>query len=404
MKHVIIGAGAAGISAAKTIRKFQAKDEIVIISTDDAVYSRCMLHNYISGERDKKAISFIDDNFFADNNIRWISDTAVTDIDATNKIVKFAKGSESYDKLLIASGSECTDLPILKSNTPKNVLSLRHLSDAKAIKESAKDANNIIIIGAGLVGLDAAYALLDTNKKPTVIDMANSILDFNLDSYAAGVYQQKFEDAGCTFQLGQRVDRVDTDSSKNVTALTLDSGKKLPCDLVIVAIGSYPAVGFLKNSGVDYSRGITVDKYLSTNIKDIYAAGDVTGLSSIWPNAVKQGEIAAKNMCNLPTIHDDKFADKNTINYFGIPTLSLGDVTSGDGTKIQKDRSKYKKINLRNGLVVGVILQGDIANSGFWQYLIKNNVDVSQINSSIFNLSFADFYGLQENGEYQWSV
>ena len=133
MKHVIIGAGAAGISAAKTIRKFQAKDEIVIISTDDAVYSRCMLHNYISGERDKKAISFIDDNFFADNNIRWISDTAVTDIDATNKIVKFAKGSESYDKLLIASGSECTDLPILKSNTPKNVLSLRHLSDAKAI-------------------------------------------------------------------------------------------------------------------------------------------------------------------------------------------------------------------------------------------------------------------------------
>ena len=307
MKHVIIGAGAAGISAAKTIRMFQPKDEIVIISEDESVYSRCMLHNYISGERDEKGISFIDDSFFSENNIRWISGKTVSSIDSVNKLVKFNNETESYDKLLIASGSESTTLPLFQSQNAKNVLTLRHLHDAKAIKKLAKEAKNIVIIGAGLVGLDAAYALLDMGKKPIVVDMADSILNLNLDSYAAGVYQQKFEAAGCTFQLGCKIDHADSDAAGNINFLTLDSGKKLACDLVIVAIGSKPAVNFLTTS-------LTVNDYLSTNINDVYAAGDVTGLSAIWPNAVKQGEVAAKNMCGIPTIYDDKFALKNTIN------------------------------------------------------------------------------------------
>jgi len=397
MKHVIIGAGAAGISAAKTIRKFQPKDEIVIISADDAVYSRCMLHNYISGERDEKGISFINDKFFAKNNIRWINGKTVKDIDTTNKVVKFTNGAESFGKLLIASGSESTKMPLLQSQNPKNALNLRHLHDAKAIKEIGKEAKNIVIIGAGLVGLDAAYALLDMGKKPIIVDMADSILSLNLDSYAASVYQQKFEEAGCTFKLGCKINHADNDATGDISSLALDSGEKLACDLVIVAVGSQPAVDFL-------AADLSVDNYLSTNIKDIYAAGDVTGLSAIWPNAVKQGEVAAKNMCGIPTIYDDKFALKNTINYFGLPSLSVGEVEANEGEQIQKDRNKYKKVILRDNHVVGVVLQGDIAHSGFWQYLIKNKVDISHVNSSVFNLSFADFYGVQENGEYQWAT
>ena len=399
MKHVIIGAGAAGISAAKTIKNFRPIDEIVIISTDEAVYSRCMLHNYISGERDENGISFIDDNFFAENNIRWISGKAVTGIE--NKTVNFGMESETFDKLLIASGSESTKLPLIQSQNTKNVLNLRHLNDAKAIQKLAKDAKNIVIIGAGLVGLDAAYALLSKSKKTTVVDMANSILDFNLDNYAAGVYQQKFEDAGCAFKLGCKIIKANSDAAGNVISLALDSGESLPCDLLIVAIGSQPAVDFLSNSKIYCNKGIVVDDYLSTNVEDIYAAGDVTGLSAIWPNAVKQGEIAAKNMFGIPTIYDDTFAIKNTVNYFGLPSISLGEVEAAEGEHIQKDRSKYKKIILQDGLVIGVILQGDIAHSGFWQYLIKNKI---QVNNSVFNLSFADYYDVQENGEYQWTV
>jgi len=406
MKHVIIGAGAAGISAVKTIRELNKSDEIIVISTDDAVYSRCMLHNYISGERDEKGISFIDDDFFAKNNIRWLCGKTVTKIDTDKRQVHFADGAEPYDKLLIATGAEVINLPPVQSGNPANALGLRHLSDAKEIRERAHNAKDIVIIGAGLVGLDAAYALIGMGKKPTVVDISDSILAINLDPYASGIYKKKFEEAGCTFHLGQKVSGADKDANGNVVSLTLHSGKKLPCDLVIVAIGARPELEFLVGSGITYDYGVTVNQHLATNVDGVYAAGDVTGLSGIWPNAVKQGEVAAKNMCDVQTVYDDMFSLKNTVNYFGIQSLSLGKVApeEGDTSEMRNSRNKYEKVILRNGVIVGVILQGDIAHSGFWQYLIKNEIDVSKIKHSVFSLSFADFYGIKENGEYEWVV
>ena len=295
---------------------------------------------------------------------------------------------------------------MLSSQNHANVFGLRHLSDAKAIRERAKDAENIVIIGAGLTGMDAAYALADMGKKPVIVDISDTILAVNLDAYTANVYKKKFEAAGCVFRLGQKVNGADSHTDGDVTSLTLDSGEKLPCDMVVVAVGARPAVKFLEGSGVACNSGIAVNKHLATNIAGIYAAGDVTGLSGIWPNAMKQGEVAGKNMCGVPTVYDDIFAIKNTVNYFGIQSLSLGVIepTNADVFEIRNSKDRYEKVILRDGVVAGVILQGNIAHSGFWQFLIKNNINVSEINRSVFSLSFADFYGMRDNGEYQWVV
>jgi len=315
-------------------------------------------------------------------------------------------GSEPFDTLLIATGADSTKLPPVQSQNPANAFGLRHLSDAQAIKERAKCAENIVIIGAGLVGLDAAYALIGIGKKPVVVERSDTILSANLDAYTANVYKKKFEEAGCTFHLGQSLSGVDMDADNNVTSIILSSGEKLPCDMAIVAIGTRPAVNFLADSGIDCDKGVVVDRHLATNKKGIYAAGDVTGLSGVWPNAIKQGEVAAKNMCGIPAVYDDTFANKNTIHYFGIPSLSLGkmDVEEGDVFEIRNSKNKYEKIIMRDGTVVGVIVQGDIAHCGFWQFLIKNKVDVSKIKRPVFSLSFADFYGIKENGEYHWAI
>jgi len=410
MKHVIVGAGAAGISAAKTILKRQGNDEIVIISTDTAVYSRCMLHKFISGERGEAELSFIPDGFFEDNNINWLSGVTITGIDTKNKLVYYHGGSESYDRLLIATGAQSVISPIGGLHGSKNVFSLRNLSDAEAIRESAARADNIVIVGAGLVGLDAAYALVEMGKKPMIVDMADSILAVNLDAHAAFTYQTKFEEAGCSFHLGKKISGTICDASGAVVAVVLDSGKHLSCDLVIIAVGARPAVTLLENSGVICKRsataGVYVDKYLAASADGVYVAGDAAGLSGIWPNAVNQGEVAALNMCGVPTVYDDTFALKNTINFFGITSLSVGQLMAreGDTEYCREDRDRYEKIILRRGVPVGVILQGDISHSGFWQYLIKNKINVSGIPKPVCKLSFADFYGIETNGEYKWTI
>jgi len=406
MKHVIIGSGAAGITAAKVLREQCENAEIVILSADEAVYSRCMLHHFVSGERQVEELSFISDGFFAEHRIRFCPNVQVTGIDTASQCVLFDGGSETYDRLLIATGSESFFPPIDGLSGTKQVYGLRDLSDARAIREQAKRAEHIVVIGAGLVGLDAAYGLVKMGKAPTVVDFAETILSANLDAHAAATYQAKFEEAGCRFYLDRKVTEVVRDGAGNVSAVTLDSGDTLPCDLLIVAVGVRPMIGFLQDSGIACGRGVMVNDHLATNVPGIYAAGDAAGLSESWPSAILQGEVAAMNMSGTKTTQQDTFSAKNTVHFFGIPALSAGRLVAGPGDveDCREDRNRYQKVITHDGVPVGVILQGDISRSGFWQYLIKNNFDVTNIPKSIWNVSVADTYGLDENGEYQWDV
>ena len=407
MKHVIIGAGAAGITAAKTIRGLCPEDEIVIISEDEQISSRCMLHKYISGERDNETISFVPGDFFTENKIKWYSGVKVTGVDTAAKKVLTADEAVNYDKLLIATGSMSITPPIGALQTAKNVFGLRVMTDAKAIRERAKKAKQIVIVGAGLVGLDAAYALLEMKKDVTVVELIPRILSINIDAQAAGAYQKLFEEAGCKFHLGRKVTDTVVDSEGNVSQVLLDDGTALSCDLVVVAVGVRPASAFLEGSDIARNNmAIIVDKYMATNNPDVYVAGDVAGLSGIWPNAMRQGYIAASNMCGDSKTYDDTFAIKNTVNFFGLVTLSVGmlDPADGDSVVMREDRNSYQKVIIRDGCIKGVILQGDISNGGFWQYLIKNSIKIDAIKKPVWKISYADFCTLDESGEYRWTV
>jgi NAD(P)H-nitrite reductase large subunit len=415
MNHLIIGAGAAGISAARTLLWEMPKDRVTILSEDGEVYSRCMLHRFISGERDAESLNFINDRLLDNSRVEWIRGKTVTRFDGASKT---AYGGEdklaSGDTVIIATGANSVTPPIGDLRTAGNVYGLRHLADARAIAEKAANAGKVVIIGAGLVGLDAAYALIEgagKRKRPmelTVIEMVPSVLAINLDPHAAGTYQRLFEKAGVTFHLGRKV--VNTRSAPDgkgnpaLTGVEIDTGELIPCDMAILAVGVRPAVGFLAGSGVTAERAVAVNEFLETNIPGIYAAGDAAGLSGIWPNAQKQGQTAARNIAGWNMAYEDRFALKNTVNFFGLPTLSVGRFTpqEGDEVLIKEDRLNYRKIILRNGTVQGVILQGDIGGSGFWQHLIKNRIPVT--GKRVWKLSYADFFGMENNGEYRWVV
>lgn len=410
MKIVIIGASAAGISAAKTIKVSEPKTEVVIISREDSVHSRCMLHKFLGHQRDAKGISFIADDFFETTGITWLNNTTVISLDPDYKTVTTHDNQTiSYDKLLIATGAGYFIPPIPGLRESKNVYGFRDLKDAKLLDRECQTAKNTVVIGAGLVGMDAAVALLERGLNVTVIEMTKDVMSLQLDHQAAVAYQQLFEEAGAEFILEDKVVSVDVNDVGRGTTIHLASGKAVPADVIVIAAGVRPAFNFTQGSGIKTNQAILVGDDLKTNIDDIYAAGDVTGIAGIWPNAMKQGRIAAINMLGEKLLYEDRYALKNTVNFYGLTTLSLGNINPEPEENceifIREDRHNYQKVVLKNGIVQGVIMQGDIGGTGFWQYLIKNKIDVSDKNKDVFGLSFADFYDLdQQTGEYKYAV
>lgn len=424
MKHVIIGGGAAGIKAAEQIRSLEKDSKITIIMEDMNIHSRCMLHKYLSGERSVEEMSFIPKEMEEELNIEFFRGYTISSVDTDKKIVSIiplndqisganssAKIEEvSYDKLLIATGSNGFIPPAPGLREAKNVYCFRHLREAEIIREKAKDANDIAIIGAGLVGIDAAYGMLERGKNVTVIDMALSIIPMQLCKKAGDMYQKLFEDDGCKFELGRKVSDTKMDVNGNITSIILDNGTEVKCDLVISAAGERASIKFLEGSLIKIDRFIEVDDHMRTNVKDVYAAGNATGLSGTWPNAKKQAEVAAYNMCGFEKTYDDTYAMKNTMNFYGLATLSLGSGKEEEGDRIieQQDSFGYRKAIIRNGVLDSVVLQGKNLNyAGVYQHIIKNKINIEDIikddENKVFKLSFADFYATDGRGQYVYA-
>ena len=407
-RFVIIGAGAAGIAAAQTLRDFRPKDMITVLSIDEKVHSRCMLHKYLGHERDEQGINFVAADFFEQNDIYHIPCQTVSRIDIQAKTVYYGESySIPYDKLLISTGSGFFIPPIPHFREAPNVFGFRDLSDAIKIDAAFARGKRVFIVGSGLVGLDAASALAERGADITIAEMAPRVMPLQTDEYAAGVYQKAFEAHGCKFLLGIGASDAVVDGEGNITEVILSNGEHVPCDFIIMAAGVRPRIQIALDSGIKAERAIEVDDHLRTSAPDVYAAGDCTGLSGVWPDAMAQGKAAAENMAGLDTVYEKPYPFKNTSNFFGVTMLSAGrlDLTEGAEILVHKTPGEYKKAVITNGRLTAYLSLGDISNQGLYLYLIRTGVDVSDKLDRIFRLSFADFYGINEkNGEFAYSV
>ena len=407
-RFVIIGAGAAGIAAAQTLRDFRPKDMITVLSIDEKVHSRCMLHKYLGHERDEQGINFVAADFFEKNDIYHIPCQTVSRIDTQAKTVYYGESySIPYDKLLISTGSGFFIPPIPHFREAPNVFGFRDLSDAMKIDAAFARGKRVFIVGSGLVGLDAASALAERGADITIAEMAPRVMPLQTDEYAAGVYQKAFEAHGCKFLLGIGASDAVVDGEGNITEVILSSGEHVPCDFIIMAAGVRPRIQIALDSGIKAERAIEVDDHLRTSAPDVYAAGDCTGLSGVWPDAMAQGKAAAENMAGLDTVYEKPYPFKNTSNFFGVTMLSVGrlDLTEGAEILVHKTPTEYKKAIVKDGKLTAYLSLGDISNQGLYLYLIRTGVDLSGKLDKIFRLSFADFYGINEkNGEFAYSL
>lgn len=407
MKYVVLGASAAGINGVREIRRNKPDAEIVLVSKDDAIYSRCILHHYMSGMRTKEQLCFAEPDFETRFRVDWRKGVACVSLDEDKKEVGLSDGSRiSYDKLLIATGSHAFLPPVAGLREAAGVYGFRDILETEAIRDKAACAAHIVIMGGGLTGLDAAVGFLHMGKTVDLVETAEWLLPKQLDRRSAATYEKELTGKGVRLHLGVRIERILRDDSGHISGIELGNGETIPCDLMVVTAGVRPNTGFLEGTGVKLDEyGLVIDQFGQTNVPDIYGAGDVTGRTPIWPVAVKQGMIAAANMTGYPMSMGDFFASKSTMNFLGIPTMSLGTPVKPDESYeelVEDTGETYRKVIHKNGKIHGAILQGELSYGGVLTQLIARRIDVSKVKKPLFAIDYSDFFHTKDNFEFYY--
>ncbi|OGW71458.1 MAG: hypothetical protein A2047_05405 [Omnitrophica bacterium GWA2_41_15] len=392
MQYVIIGSSAAGISAIEAIRTKDKTSKIIVISDEkNPLYSRCLISYLLAGTIDEKKIWYRPGSFFKDNKVEALLGIRAEKINAVKKEITLSnKEKLKFDKLLIATGAspKLEDIPGIDK---KGVFPLRTIEHTIEIQSMLDKVKSVAVLGGGLIGLRAAYALKNRGKDVSVFVKSGSILSQIIDKDAAGLMQKRIEEKGIKIFTGVAAKEII--GAKSVNGVTFEDGSKHDCELVIIGKGVSPNIEIAKDSGIKTNWGILANEYLRTGVEDIFTAGDVSetndialeegSINAIWPAACEQGRIAGLNMTGESETYEGSLA-MNSIEFFGLPVISVG-ITRPKSDKykeiVKKDAGKniYKKIVLRDGIIVGVIFVNSIENIGIIGALIRNKADVTGI-------------------------
>ena len=409
-KYVIIGNSVAGINAAEAIRSIDKKGSLCIISDEKYhIYSRPLISYYLAGKINKERMYYRDMDFYKENNIDLMLSKKTTSIDASKKKnIGLADGEKIvFEKLLVATGGK----PIIPEGfkTGNGVFTFIKWDDADGIKEYIKKKNvkNVVVVGAGLIGLKATEGLMGLGVGITIVELADTILSATFDKEASLIIEKALSKSGCKIKTGTTVKEIVYKKSvskneKTIEKVILKNKEKIPCQLVILAIGVTPNTELAKNTQIKVNRGIVVDDKMQTTVKDIFAAGDVVegydfllGVSrpiAIWPNASKQGKVAGYNMAGSKKTYEGSFA-MNSVELGGIPTISMG-ITAPVGpdfevlSELNKKEATYKKIIIKDSKIVGAIFVNKIDRAGIFTGLIKNKVDTKSFKEKLLNDDF----------------
>jgi nitrite reductase (NADH) large subunit len=395
--YLIIGNGVAGTTAAENIRK-QDKDGNITIVTDEDLpfYWRIQLNEYISGDMTEEQLLAKEKDWYRDQNISLKLKTRIVGADAQKKVVVSKDKEElAYDRLLIATGSH-SFIPPIKGSEREGVFALRDVQDARDISAYAKNIEDVILIGGGLLGLEAGNALRKLGKKIMVVEFFPRLLPRQLDVDGAARLQKIMEGMGFCFRLGAKTQEI-TGEDKASGAL-LEGGETLSGQMVVISAGVRPNLELAEPLGLKTDKGIVVDERLQTNQPDIHAAGDVAEFGGmpygIWPAAMEQGKIAGLNMAGgKATYPGTTMAAK--LKVVGIDLASAGNIDAENEleSKVTTDEEQYKKIVLEDNKIIGCIMLGDTKGFNEITRMMSEKRDVSQIKEQILSEGF-DFKGV----------
>ena len=393
-QYIIIGNGVAANTAAESIRKNDEEGTIKIF-TKEAVpyYYRPALPEYLSGEKELDNLILHDLNWYEKNNIELFLSTEILSINSDKKEISANDSTtHSYDKLLIATGGY-SFIPPIKGADNENVYSLRDLKDADTIKDKAKTSKSMVLIGGGLLGLEAGNDIRKTGIKIKVVEFFPRLLPRQMDTTGADMLRKVMEDMGFNFYLGAKTNEIKGQESH--LSVNLESSEKIRADLVIISAGVRPEMKLAKDLGLKTNLGVKVNDQMETGITDIYAAGDLIEHNGrfygIWPAAMEQGKIAGLNMSGQKAAYSGTVLS-NTLKVVGIDLTAAGEIDAEDKYEsivfMNTDKNIYRKLVVKDNIIIGAILFGDITGNSEILKAINNKTDISAYKDELYKLNF----------------
>lgn len=394
MGYTIIGSSAAGLTALEKIRSKDTESDISVITADNKRPHSRILTSYLIGEEISEEDIFLrSSDYFSKMQAEIFANEKVTNLKIDKKEVKLDSGKKiDYDKLLIATGGT-PKVPDYEGVNLEGVFTLRDYNDVKAIKNYLnEDIEHCFLFGGGLVGMKAAEAFHNLGKKITIIIRSPQVLSQMLDEKSAKIVENYLKEKGINILKGESPKKIKGENS--VKGVELESGKELEGDLVLIGKGVSPNTDFISDQ-IELNKygGIVVNQKMETNVPDIYAAGDVVSAPdflseektsyAIWPDAVWQAKVAAKNMVGNTSNYEGGL-NLNALKVIDLLFFAIGKVQLNEKEKEKYDiyqkyeveNNVYRKIVFSNERIVGAITIGESSDIGALYHLIKKKTPI----------------------------
>ncbi len=386
--YLIIGNGVAGTSAAEAIRQQDPKGRIAILSEEDIpFYYRIRLNDFIAGDVGEEKLIAKKAAWYQEQQIDLRINTRITKLDAVAKKLTTDSGETlPFDRLLLATGSH-SFLPPIEGIGQQGVFALRHIKDARSILAQAAKSEAVILIGGGLLGLEAGNALRKLGKKVTVVEFFPRLLPRQLDDKGAKRLQKLMEKMGFSFRLSA-ITKTITGNNGQADGIVLEGGDTLPGQMIIVSAGVRPNLELAKSGGLDCDKGVKVNARLETSVEGIYAAGDVAEhqgvVSGIWPAAMQQGKVAGANMAGGEVRYNGTTMS-NILKVAGIDVAAAGNIDAEGKfeSQVVSSGSVYKKLVIENNRIIGCIMVGDTKNFNTITRYITEQRDIGTLKNSL---------------------
>lgn len=389
LKLVMIGNGMAGVRTLEELLKLAPDlyDITVFGAEPHPNYNRILLSPVLAGEQTFEEIVLNDLNWYADNGIKLLLGRKVVKIDRKQRLVIADDGSEAeYDRLLIATGSNPFILPIPGKDL-QGVIGYRDIADTQTMMDTAKTHKHAVVIGGGLLGLEAANGLKLRGMDVTVVHIGDWLLERQLDRTAGELLQKSLEDRGLKFLLPKHTAELLDNGEGRVCAVKFKDGEVIPADLVVMAAGIRPNTELAESASIACNRGILVNDTMQTFDPRVYAIGECASHRGIAYGLVaplfEQAKVCANHLAQLGFSRYQGSVTSTKLKVTGIDLFSAGEFMGGEGTETitlsDPIGGVYKKLVIKDDVLVGACLYGDTADGGWYFRQIRESHNVSEI-------------------------